>query len=74
MEEILNNIFFKLGKIIFKWSYFTTRIGNCGICAELVDKICDTCRARNKQTIHYRANITQLKMKPPNENGQMVPY
>ena len=41
-------------------------------CVKSVDKFCDICRARTEQTKEYKANISELKRKPPNEHEDML--
>ena len=40
---------------------------------KFVDRVCDICRARSKQTAWIKASNNKLKRKP-NECGQMSPY
>ena len=51
-----------------------TRRRNCKNYVKSEDRICDTCRAGNKQTKEVYAKIIELKRKPLNENWHMWPY
>ena len=45
---------------------------DCEICKE--NALCEDCNLKTKQVKEFEANLNELKRKPPNEKGQMLPY
>ena len=36
--------------------------------------LCEECKLKTKQVKEFEANLNELKRKPPNEFGHMLPY
>ena len=45
---------------------------DCMICKESI--LCEECKLKTKQIKEFEANLNELKRKPANEKGNMLPY
>ena len=45
---------------------------NCENCKDNI--LCEDCKLKTKQVKEFEANLNELKRKPPNNFGHMLPY